>query len=712
MMVSRINEMRVTRQVIRGITLWVAICLLVSCAVPSKKKVGLEAPPEAAVTEAGQQLAWAEKAYEEGKLEEAAQRYEKLATRFPQSPEAAKALLRQGEIDFRSKRFTDAVLKFERVINRYPVGPEGDAARLGLLRCYVQLGRFNDAVETGRSLANYLTDNSQRAEAAEVVGDSRGAQEQYPDAVSWYIKAYELAGDEKKPVLAKKLDDALAHLDREQLLAMLGEYPEGFPNLRLQTRLAEVEMESGLLAMALERLQTLIDKETQHDFAQTWRDMADRVQEWLTVDMTTIGCLIPLTGRYQAYGDKILRGLVMAAQDINAQAGDARAIKLVIKDSAGHPDMAAAAVRELVLNQKVAAIVGPLSRLAAEAAAKEAQNLWVPIITLTQKTGVSEIGDYVFRDFLSNEQQARALVEYAVLGLGYSRFAILYPNDGYGTRLAHLFWDELDRLGLEVRGMEAYEPSQMDFSDQIKKLVGLYYPRPETERVDKTREAIASEILAAELGVPAPEAEEEEEPLPILDFEAIFIPDSYEKVGLIAPQLVYHDVTGVKLLGTNLWNSSKLIEMAGPYLQGAVFVDGFFPESRLPLTRQFVRHYEESYGEKPGYTEAQAYDTIRLLSEALHQPAIASRPQLRDALLGIKTWSGVAGTASVSEEGEVNKQPFLITIKRRRMAELDLDFEDMRQRKSFWDFFTGDKGSLSTGKSSPIPKSTSRTGIH
>ena len=160
-----------------------------------------------------------------------------------------------------------------------------------------------------------------------------------------------------------------------------------------------------------------------------------------------------------------------------------------------------------------------------------------------------------------------------------------------------------------------------------------------------------------------------------------------------APVYVRHEVVHNRYVVEDLRN------------KGAVFVDGFFPESRLPLTRQFVRHYEESYGEKPGYTEAQAYDTIRLLSEALHQPAIASRPQLRDALLGIKTWSGVAGTASVSEEGEVNKQPFLITIKRRRMAELDLDFEDMRQRKSFWDFFTGDKGSLSTGKSSPIPKS-------
>ena len=32
--------------------------------------------------------------------------------------------------------------------------------------------------------------------------------------------------------------------------------------------------------------------------------------------MTTVGCVLPLSGRYQAYGDRVLRGLVMAAQDL------------------------------------------------------------------------------------------------------------------------------------------------------------------------------------------------------------------------------------------------------------------------------------------------------------------------------------------------------------------------------------------------------------
>ena len=671
--------------------------ILLGCALmPAKKEVAVEAPPSAEEKQARQQLAKAESALQDGDLEEAAQQYRQLVMAFPRSPQAAKALLRQGEIDFRLERYEQAVSVFQQVIDEFPVRPEGDEARLWLLRCYLKLERFNDAVETGRSLATYLPKKSQRSEAAEVVAAAQEAQGNYADAVRWYVKAYELAEEERRAELAIKVDSALEHLDRNLVLTLLAEYPDGFPNFQLQTRMVEIDMEEGRLGIALQKLKVLVEKQPLHPLAETWQTMAERVEEWLKVEMNTVGCVLPLSGRYQAYGDRVLRGLVMAAQDLRTMVPGARDIQLIIRDSGGDPDLAVAAVRDLVLDHRVAAIIGPLSRVAAEAAAKEAEKLWVPIITLSQKEGVNEIGGFVFRYFLSNEQQARALVEYAVLGLGYRRFAILYPNDNYGTRLVQLFWDQVDRLGGEIRGVEAYEPSQTDFADQIKKLVGLYYPRPESEITDQSRKDAANANL-------------EEELLPIVDFDAIFIPDGYTQVGLIAPQLAYHDVTGIQLLGTNLWNSPKLVEMAAPYLQNSLFVDGFFTESNLPLTSQFVARYLKSFGDKPGYLEAQAYDTMRLLVDGLHQPGVTSRPLLRNALLGIQALSGVAGAASVGPDGEVNKPPFLITIHRRRMEEIQVDFGALRQRQKSMQFFTEEQRSQVPMKSSVPPETVLST---
>jgi ABC-type branched-subunit amino acid transport system substrate-binding protein/predicted negative regulator of RcsB-dependent stress response len=689
-------------EIFRGVTLWLLPFILMGCALlPPKKEVAVKPPVEVGEKEALQQLAMAEEAFEAGNLEEASQRYQELAMAFPRSPQAARALLRQGEIDYGLEMYDKAASWFQNVINKFPVRPEGDEARLWLLRCYLKLERYNDAVEAGRSLIKYLPEKSQKSLAAEVVGDAEAARLNYDKAVRWYAKSYELSGEDKHIFLAAKVDIVLENLGKEEVVALAAEYTETFPNFQLQTRLVEIDMESGQFGIAQEQLKALMEERPDHPLVDTWKGMEERIKEWLKVDMNAVGCILPLSGRYQAYGDRVLRGVVMAAQDFKDKGGD---IELIIRDSGGDPDLAVAAVRDLVLDNKVAAIIGPLSRVAAEEAAEQAERLWVPIITLTQKEGVSDIGNYVFRYFLSNEQQTKALVEYAVLGLDYKRFAILYPDDSYGSRLMNLFWDELERLGAELRGIERYDPSQTDFADQIKKLVGLYYPRPEGVFIDGEDAQRAGEISPEGLREEGFKDEEEEE-IPIVDFDAIFIPDGYKQVGLIAPQLAYHEVTGVKLLGTNLWNSPKLVEMAAPYLQDAVFVDGFFSGSGLPLTSQFVQSYEQTFGGKPGYPEAQAYDTMRLLIEALRQPGVTSRPILRDALLAIESLPGVAGTASVGPDGEVSTPPFLITIYRRRMEEIQVDFEMLHQRRrKYLEYFSGN-GFLSSEKTSPVLRS-------
>lgn len=636
------------------VPLLITIFLFGFTTIPPIKETPVEAIPREEIQLAHRQLSRAEELFQEGYFGEASRSYRKLAVTFPRSPQAAKALLRQGEIDFGFEHYSKAAAWFQEVITKFPHRPEADSARLWLLNCYFELERFNDVVETGKSLMNYLRDNSQQAATAEIVGDALRAWQKDKEAVRWYVKSYILAEEEKYLQIYNKIDATLDELNRDQVLELLADYPKGFPSTWLETRMVEIDIESGNLALAQKQLQALLEKEPFHPLADRWQNMTIEIEKGQQVDLTAIGCVLPLSGRFRVYGERLLRGLEMAVQDAKMLYRGNSEIQLIVKDSAGDAELTVAAIRELVLENNVAAIIGPLSQVAAEPAAKEAQKLMVPIITLTQRESVTDIGNYVFRNFLSNEQQTRALAEYAVLGLGYRHFAILYPNDNYGKKLANLFANEASRLEAEVQRMESYDPSQTDFSTQIKKLLGSRPPNP----------GGGSNL----------------EPNSTSSFEAIFIPDSHSQVGLIAPQLAYHDVTGVRLLGTNLWNSSKLIEMAGSYLEGAVFVDGFFSESTQPLTRQFVSRYKDIFDEKPGYPEAQAYDTMRFLIKALDQPEVISRSQLRDAILRTGTLFGVTGTASVGPSGEVYNPPFLITIKNREMEEIQLDFELLRKR--------------------------------
>jgi branched-chain amino acid transport system substrate-binding protein len=658
-----------------GLLFVLVLTVFAGCTVIQARKAVETAPspPEAHSPQAAQELALAEEAFRQGNLEAAAERYGNVVKAYPGTAEANRALLRQGEIDFQRERYDQAMSRFQDVVNRAPMTPDGKEARLWLLRCYVKTGRFNDAAESGRSLFSFLPEKGQRAEAAELVGDANAGLERHTDAVRWYAKSYPLASGERAAELAKKVGTQVKSLNRESVVALLTEFPDVFPYLVLQTRLAELEMGSGQLDVAQRRLEGLIASAPTDSLAETWMAMLSRLRELRDVDMRAVGCVLPLSGRYREYGDRVLRGMGMAAQGSGT---GANGVRLVVQDSGSDPATAAAAVRELTLTQKVAAIIGPLSRQAAEAAASEAQQLQVPIVTLTQRREIIQVGDYVFRDFLSNEQQVRALAEYAVLGLGLRRFAILYPQDAYGGRLTQLFSDEVSRLGGEVKGTEAYSTSQTDFAYQIKKFLGL------SSSGEKTG--------PAEVGLPGEDTEgpDEQQELGSLpetaiqvDFEAMFIPDGYDKVGLIAPQLAYHDLTGIRLLGINLWNSPKLLEMAGPYVEGAVFVDGFFPDSQRPMTRQFVQSYQEIFGEIPGYPEAHGYDVMRLVMATLEERGVTTRPRLREALLAVRDLPGVEGTATMTPTREVERQPFFITVQKRRMVEVPVDLKSLEKRQ-------------------------------
>jgi branched-chain amino acid transport system substrate-binding protein len=139
----------------------------------------------------------------------------------------------------------------------------------------------------------------------------------------------------------------------------------------------------------------------------------------------------------------------------SGELGGGLPFQLIVKDSRSDPGASEKAVGQLD-QQKVGAILGPMS--ASEAAAATAQRRGIPILVFTQREGIPDIGAYVFRNFITPELQVRALVSFAVEELGASRFAILYPEENYGSRYMNLFWDQVVEHGGVVNGVEAYDP--------------------------------------------------------------------------------------------------------------------------------------------------------------------------------------------------------------------------------------------------------------
>jgi len=355
------------------------------------------------------------------------------------------------------------------------------------------------------------------------------------------------------------------------------------------------------------------------------------------VNRFSIGCILPLTGQYAPYGNRALEAIKLAT-GASDPAGTG-SIKLIIEDSQSRPEVARKAVIRLANHKDIVCILGPLGGNESFEAAKEAQKLKVPILTLTQREGITDVGDYIFRHFLTGRVQMKALVQYAIEDMGLRRFAVLYPDDHYGNEMVNLFRNEVLNRGGTVIKVKSYAETQTDFGNEIKMITGMAITRDEnsgnTEEVYK----------------------------PVIDFDALFIPDSYVRISMIAPQLAYYNVKGVKLLGTSGWNSPELLKMSGEYLEGAIFVDGFSKNSFYSETQDFIDFYYATYNKEPEMMEAIAYDAAGIVVKIIKENRFETRGQFRNRLLQLRDFPGATGKTSFSGTRDAQKDVFILMVR-------------------------------------------------
>jgi ABC-type branched-subunit amino acid transport system substrate-binding protein len=207
--------------------------------------------------------------------------------------------------------------------------------------------------------------------------------------------------------------------------------------------------------------------------------------------------------------------------------------------------------------------------------------------------------------------------------------------------MAELFAREVERRGGRIAARQSYAENLTDFRRQIKLLrrEDPNAPDPEPSRAGATASSPKS-----------------------LSFEGLFIPDDADRIGLIAPQLVFFGIENIPLLGINGWNSPDLVRHAGRFIEGAVFVDGFYRDSPHHLVREFVDRYFEKYGEEPSILEAQGFDAAGILLSLLDRDEIRTREDLRLALSRVRNYPGVTGATSFTQQGDADKDLFLLQV--------------------------------------------------
>lgn len=382
-------------------------------------------------------------------------------------------------------------------------------------------------------------------------------------------------------------------------------------------------------------------------------------QRW---QQRAVGVVLPLSGRYAPFGELVRKGIELAISEFATEP-----VRFIYLDSQADAKLAAKAVDELVNGDRVLAVIGPLMGDGALESVAIAEAAKVPLITLSHRQGLPEMGEYIFRNSLTTQQQVDTLADYAIDVLGLNTYAILAPDSRAGQEFSQQFASAIEDRGGDIEYRLTFKEQATDFRRQLLIMKG---EDPDAPQQDHDI-AVAPEADGEEL-VDGEDIQIEEKPdwLPTVDFEALFIPAYADSVALIAPQLAYYGIENVQLFGMNGWNSPKLIQQAGRYTQGAIFSDGFYANSQEPQVARFVEQFKDRFSESPSIIEAQAYDCAKIVLTTLSQPEVTTSESLHQALYLFDDFKGITGIEGFDGQGEAKRQPILIQMGRRYLNQL------------------------------------------
>jgi ABC-type branched-subunit amino acid transport system substrate-binding protein/predicted negative regulator of RcsB-dependent stress response len=672
----------------------VALALLAACAGPSR-------PAREAASEEERRAYHAANSLIESDPAAAERGFEDFLRRWPDGPLAPKAEGRLGDIALERGDLEEALRRFYGVVRHYSDSEISDVIRVRIAE--IELDRDNPRAATkvlGRARISRLSNENKRS-AYRVLASAA------PDSVAklrWLARLRVIEPDEDAVAFIDvEIDSLIVQLDERNVDRAIDQIGREIPAARLLLRRAVLALEEGDLERAekswkragslprapgTERALQFMGERIELRRARTHEALrpptfAEAMQRALpeTVGAEgTLGVVLPLSGPFARFGDETLNGILLAAGVFDELADNrARArVRLVIRDSGGRPERAAEAVRELAQDESIVAIIGPLLKGECEAAGAAAEAARIPMIALTARSEVAQGRAHVFRVRTQPDQETQVLVDHAMSELGAQRFAILYPRDAYGRGLRSLFWDAVEERGGHIVGVASYDPEATDFAEPIRRLVGYMLLSEEEKALIEERE----EMLRRARRLPPDEAlvmREEARALttesgealpPIVDFDALFIPESHEKVGLIAPRLAFHEAVGAQLLGASGWYHPDLVKIGRHHVRGALFTSHYYAESPLPFVKDFTDRYVATFAAEPDALSAQAFDAANLVLVQLARGR-GGREEVRDGVLTIRAYPGVSGVLSMSADGNASKRPFLLGVERGHMTQIN-----------------------------------------
>ena len=334
-----------------------------------------------------------------------------------------------------------------------------------------------------------------------------------------------------------------------------------------------------------------------------------------------VALLTTTSGAAAAYGESIKNGAELAVAQVNADANNVK-INLLVEDTKGDKNEAINAMNKVISKDKVVAVIGPMLSGEMMAAGPIAnKNKVVALGTSTTAEGITDIGEYIFRNAVPESLAVDAAIRQAHKVLGYKTAAIMYSNNNdQMVSVNNTAKKALESEGVQIVATETFADKDTDFSAQLTKI----------------QQAKPDIIIVASLYQ-----------------EGALIMKKMRELGMNQP-----------VVGSNGFNSPAFIKNAGSAADGAIVGTPWFPNKDDQKVRDFRKAYVEKYGHEPDQFAAQAYDAVFLYEAALKAAgSTTDREKFRNALKGITDFVGVTGKFQFNEKRDPSMEVQVLQIK-------------------------------------------------
>ncbi len=334
-----------------------------------------------------------------------------------------------------------------------------------------------------------------------------------------------------------------------------------------------------------------------------------------------IGVVLPITGRLAAIGLRMGEGFELAREEINRSRPSNVRIKFIIEDDETAVEGAVRAFNKLIHQDGVPAILGPASSSAAREAFPIAQQNGVVALSPTSgASGLSAIGDFVFRASLTADVIIPNSVKVTHTKLGYQRVATIVDSVELVSRNSDKVWREaLIESGVEILTTEVFQSGDTDLSVQLTRIKDL---NPDVIFISALPTDMPDILIQArELGIPY-------------------------SIPFIVAQVSVDEVRA-----------------AGDAAEGLITSASWLSSADTPGNQAFVQNYTEKYRSEPSIWAAQSYASVYILAEAIANAQSTDSTAIRDAMANLSDFDTVLGKFSFNAVGDTVYDPIMLIVK-------------------------------------------------